>query len=249
MGRDQGRRHCSWRSPDDRNWRWIPDQYHEHRSHRDCAQRPHYILHGILLESCKRAQRRNRDCSTTRRRQPRESWAETLRGNPRPGGQHIPELCSAIADITLAPKKLIRTRRASEGSASEPSLARRVSMCKDAKLSCRGNIVKKRRNYRTLYYGYIHLLIYARDKVSGTHFGHIDARSRFRLPTSFSVRVPPSLSQNALRAMLYFPSARRRASGWRLGHPLDSGRVLGQTLRYCCGVQTHRGDPPGRPAV
>ena len=41
--------------------------------------------------------------------------------------------------ITLAPKKLILTRRASEGSASEPSLARRVSMCKDAKLSCRGN--------------------------------------------------------------------------------------------------------------
>jgi hypothetical protein len=31
--------------------------------------------------------------------------------------------------ITLAPKKLIRTRRASEGSVSEPSLARRVSMC------------------------------------------------------------------------------------------------------------------------
>src|SRR5208337_2433367 len=29
-------------------------------------------------------------------------------------------------NITLAPKKLIRTRRASEGSASEPSLARRV---------------------------------------------------------------------------------------------------------------------------
>ena len=27
LGRDQGRRHCSWRSPDDRNWRWIPDQY------------------------------------------------------------------------------------------------------------------------------------------------------------------------------------------------------------------------------
>ena len=43
---------------------------HEHRSHRDCAQPPHYILHGILLESCKRAQRRNRGCSTTRRRQP-----------------------------------------------------------------------------------------------------------------------------------------------------------------------------------
>ena len=45
----------------------------------------------------------------------------------------------AVQFITLAPKKLIRTRRASEGSASEPSLARRVSMCKDAKLSCRGN--------------------------------------------------------------------------------------------------------------
>src|SRR5208337_4836449 len=46
---------------------------------------------------------------------------------------------SALLFITLAPKKLIRTRRASEGNASEPSLARRVSMCKDAKLSCRGN--------------------------------------------------------------------------------------------------------------
>ncbi len=45
-----------------------------------------------------------------------------------------------VLAITLAPKKLILTRRASEGSASEPSLARRVSMCKDAKLSCRGNI-------------------------------------------------------------------------------------------------------------
>ena len=42
-------------------------------------------------------------------------------------------------DITLASKKLILTRRASEGSASEPSLARRVSMCKDTNLSCRGN--------------------------------------------------------------------------------------------------------------
>ena len=48
--------------------------------------------------------------------------------------------------ITLAPKKLILTRRASEGSASEPSLARRVSMCKDAKLSCRGNIGKQARH-------------------------------------------------------------------------------------------------------
>src|SRR5208337_3209819 len=53
--------------------------------------------------------------------------------------------------ITLAPKKLIRTRRASEGSASEPSLARRVSMCKDAKLSCRGNRSPpvKRRGFQT----------------------------------------------------------------------------------------------------
>ena len=47
-------------------------------------------------------------------------------------------------DITLAPKKLILTRRASEGSASEPSLARRVSMCRDAKLSCRGNMWRER---------------------------------------------------------------------------------------------------------
>jgi len=51
-----------------------------------------------------------------------------------------PLMPRAELGITLAPKKLIRTRRASEGSASEPSLARRVSMCKDAKLSCRGNI-------------------------------------------------------------------------------------------------------------
>ena len=48
-------------------------------------------------------------------------------------------LSAGGAFITLAPKKLVLTRRASEGSASEPSLARRVSMCKDAKLSCRGN--------------------------------------------------------------------------------------------------------------
>ena len=51
----------------------------------------------------------------------------------------IPVVVSFQSNITLAPKKLIRTRRAGEGSASEPSLARRVSMCKDAKLSCRGN--------------------------------------------------------------------------------------------------------------
>ena len=53
----------------------------------------------------------------------------------------ILQISSLQEVITLAPKKLILTRRASEGSASEPSLARRVSMCKDAKLSCRGNSV------------------------------------------------------------------------------------------------------------
>ena len=53
-------------------------------------------------------------------------------------------------DITLAPKKLIRTRRASKGSASEPSLARRVSMCKDAKLSRRGNKVVARQMFANL---------------------------------------------------------------------------------------------------
>ncbi len=54
-------------------------------------------------------------------------------------GLDVPHYAFRRLLITLAPKKLIRTRRASEGSASEPSLARRVSMCKDAKLSCRGN--------------------------------------------------------------------------------------------------------------
>src|SRR5208282_1207016 len=55
--------------------------------------------------------------------------------------------------ITLAPKKLIRTRRASEGSASEPSLARRVSMCKDAKLSCRGNITQRGNRRQQTFFG------------------------------------------------------------------------------------------------
>ena len=59
-------------------------------------------------------------------------WQRRSRPNRHPAS--LP-----AGNITLAPKKLIRTRRASEGSASEPSLARRVSMCKDAKLSCRGN--------------------------------------------------------------------------------------------------------------
>jgi hypothetical protein len=54
-----------------------------------------------------------------------------------------------VVNITLAPKKLILTRRASEGSASEPSLARRVSMCKDAKLSCRGNKVIAGRSWKS----------------------------------------------------------------------------------------------------
>ncbi len=60
-------------------------------------------------------------------------------GRLNAGGAALAGLSAAC--ITLAPKKLIRTRRASEGSASEPSLARRVSMCKGAKLSCRGNIM------------------------------------------------------------------------------------------------------------
>ena len=55
--------------------------------------------------------------------------------------------------ITLAPKKLIRTRRASEGSASEPSLARRVSMCKDAKLACRGNITQRGNRRQQTFFG------------------------------------------------------------------------------------------------
>ena len=55
--------------------------------------------------------------------------------------------------ITLAPKKLIRTRRASEGSASEPSLARRVSMCKDAKLSRRGNITQRGNRRQQTFFG------------------------------------------------------------------------------------------------
>ena len=42
--------------------------------------------------------------------------------------------------ITLAPKKLILTRRTSEGKSTQsPRWRTRVSMCKDAKLSCRGN--------------------------------------------------------------------------------------------------------------
>ena len=41
--------------------------------------------------------------------------------------------------ITLAPKKLIRTRGPARGVPQSPRSARRVSMCKDAKLSCRGN--------------------------------------------------------------------------------------------------------------
>ncbi len=80
------------------------------------------------------------------------TWTTRIGGHGRAEpieGQSEPEALSAAklsalflgSGITLAPKKLIRTRRASEGSTSEPSLARRVSMsmCKDAKLSCRGN--------------------------------------------------------------------------------------------------------------
>ena len=59
--------------------------------------------------------------------------------SPLPAAHPRPRGLTPSCHITLAPKKLILTRRASEGSASEPSLARRASMCKDAKLSCRGN--------------------------------------------------------------------------------------------------------------
>ena len=52
-----------------------------------------------------------------------------LKGQLVLAGAVLRELRGRRTFITLAPKKLIRTRRASEGSASEPSLARRVSMC------------------------------------------------------------------------------------------------------------------------
>ena len=45
-----------------------------------------------------------------------------------------------LASITLAPKKLIRTRRASEGSASRP-LAGAGSYVQGCELSCRGNTI------------------------------------------------------------------------------------------------------------
>src|SRR5208283_2229167 len=46
---------------------------------------------------------------------------------------------------------------------------------------------------RIYNYRYRDVMIDDRDKASGTHFGHIDARRRFRLLTRFSVRVPPRL--------------------------------------------------------
>ena len=55
------------------------------------------------------------------------SWLRELRVSQHFSTFYGPSV--QTMDISLAPKKLIRTRRASEGSASEPSLARRVSMC------------------------------------------------------------------------------------------------------------------------
>ena len=55
--------------------------------------------------------------------------ADVLSQFTRPGQGTIDATNQMVDAITLAPKKLILTRRASEGSASEPSLARRVSMC------------------------------------------------------------------------------------------------------------------------
>ena len=55
--------------------------------------------------------------------------ADVLSQFTRPGQGKIDATNQMVDAITLAPKKLILTRRASEGSASEPSLARRVSMC------------------------------------------------------------------------------------------------------------------------
>jgi len=86
-------------------------------------------------------------------------------------------------DITLAPKKLIRTRRASEGSASEPSLARRVSMCKDAKLSCRGN-THPRRMVRCQTRRNAEKFVGARQLVrqDGGRMAHIAGPTRCKLP-------------------------------------------------------------------
>ena len=57
----------------------------------------------------------------------RGRWESVRKG--RVEGLHLLGSPEDPQNITLAPKKLILTRRASEGSASEPSLARRVSMC------------------------------------------------------------------------------------------------------------------------
>ena len=95
--------------------------------------------------------RRNRRRSNDERYRTRRRVRRRV--HPRFPGTKKWVVPSALLFITLAPKKLIRTRRASEGNASEPSLARRVSMCKDAKLSCRGNtawecrLVSKPREY------------------------------------------------------------------------------------------------------
>ena len=51
VGRDQGRRHCRWRSPDDRNWLSFHDRYHE-TSTRDLPERcPRKVVAPVGLPS------------------------------------------------------------------------------------------------------------------------------------------------------------------------------------------------------
>src|SRR5208282_3411403 len=62
------------------------------------------------------------------------------RGNPQTEASHPKQFPQGIQGrVMKSVENSATSKRASEGSASEPSLARRVSMCKDAKLSCRGN--------------------------------------------------------------------------------------------------------------
>src|SRR5271157_1701765 len=96
-------------------------------SDRKCWQRLELGIHGLNRWTVKCLE--NAEFKQTKRPERGQMCWQCLERNrsplPTPAGGPVakPEI------ITLAPKKLIRTRRASEGSASEPSLARRVSMC------------------------------------------------------------------------------------------------------------------------
>ena len=62
------------------------------------------------------------------------------RGNPQTEASHPKQFPQGIPGrVMKSVENSATSKRASEGSASEPSLAHRVSMCKDAKVSCRGN--------------------------------------------------------------------------------------------------------------